>query len=331
MTARCNLRCPYCYSATFSGRGELTFEEARRLIEGAAELRTQQFAFTGGEPLLRSDLFELLRYAVELGLTPHIVTNGILLSESAAQQLARLDIYTIVSVDGASPATHERMRGEGTWKRVHEGIQRLRKAGVEFCTVMTITSYNYGEAAPYLCHAMELGATHAAYIPAIPSGRALRNTWLLPSSDQVLKAAYAIQEAAEETGYYAAIWCSPFLNAFISSDRVFVGGCGRDGLDIDPEGNVLLCDVLDIRITSIRDRSVVDAWREFLAHPLVNELEAPSRLQAPCRTCPHRDSCGGGCVARSLFAFNNLFGPDPLCPIVAEWLQRRSSAEQRNA
>jgi pyrroloquinoline quinone biosynthesis protein E len=90
-------------------------------------------------------------------------------------------------------------------------------------------------------------------------------------------------------------------------------------MDICVNGDALLCDVLDIVITNVRERNVADAWIEYESHPLVRTLSSP-KLKEPCIDCPIKSKCLGGCYARAQLILGDLYGPDPLCPRVESFL-----------
>ncbi|WP_168371282.1 radical SAM protein [Pyrodictium occultum] len=116
VTAACNLRCPYCYAARYLGERPLSTGEALRLVGEAAELGVAHINLTGGEPLLRGDILELLAAAVDSGIEASLFTNMALLRDGVAGELARLGVLLYTSLDGPREV-YEAAKGPGSWER----------------------------------------------------------------------------------------------------------------------------------------------------------------------------------------------------------------------
>lgn len=143
-TDGCNLRCPYCYvSSTKKLNGELETAEAKALIDDARDLGAQVVAFTGGEPLLRRDLFELAAYASGLGLRCNIITNATLISgpRKAHQVAEAFDVVTI-SLDGGIAERHDETRGQGTFERTRRALGLLNAQGIKPLINHVVTNEN---------------------------------------------------------------------------------------------------------------------------------------------------------------------------------------------
>lgn len=313
-TGRCNLSCKHCYAARFSNSHELSTGEALKMIEGLSEINARHLSITGGEPTLRGDLPKLIMEAQDRGLEVSIVTNTLLLKEELMTFLAKRDVEVQVSIDGATKETFTKIRGP-FFDLLLSRIERLKRLGARLKPIMTINTINYREAGDYvrLCAKMEV--TGAALIPLIPVGRADKG--LMPSSDMTKEAFLMAVQAAEEAGLSIELWCSPFACSFIRSKVAEVCHCMiASGLDIAPDGSVLLCDTLDMRITSV-NMGVQRAWEEYLSNKLVKSLSSPT-FKVFCRTCKYVEECLGGCHARAKAFYGDLKMPDPLCPIASK-------------
>ncbi|GIG68792.1 StsB family radical SAM/SPASM domain sactipeptide maturase [Phytomonospora endophytica] len=132
ITDGCNLRCPYCYASSEKALpGELSHEESLRLVEQAAELGAGTMVFTGGEPMMRRDLFDVVRHARSLGMRTNIITNGTLIRNAkTAETMSELFDMVTVSMDGATAEQHEKTRGRGTFAKTSTGLRLLNDAGV---------------------------------------------------------------------------------------------------------------------------------------------------------------------------------------------------------
>lgn len=315
-TAKCNMACRHCYvRGRFKGP-ELSTEEALRMVRELPELGTVHLAITGGEPFIRPDIIDIAREAVEYGLSISFNTNGSLINDELARELRKLGARTFISLDGADREVCDAIRGPGAWQKALKALSVLRSYGVEFSIVMTITSLNYklGRKHVLLCEAV--GAWEAVFLPLIPSGLASSNYELMPSPSQVVSCLKAAEEAAEEIGYHVSVWCAPFAARALSSKRIYVAPCSEGVMDISPEGDLLLCDTLDLRAGNVK-AGVARAWEEFLAFK--DRLLSSRRPWAmePCSSCPIAGFCEGGCLARAYLMKGDIMAPDPLCPYVA--------------
>ena len=316
-TARCNRSCRHCYVADRFSGPELTTEEARALIRELAEGGTVHLAFTGGEPFLRPDVLDLAREAVELGLRVSFNTNGTLVDERLARELRRLDAFVFLSLDGADREVCDAIRGPGAWRQALRALAVLRSYGVPFSIIMTITSLNYGLGRKHVLLCEAVGAWEAVFLPLIPAGRAAGpGRELVPDARQVLACLREAEEAAEEVGYHATVWCAPFAARFTRSKRIYVAPCSEGVADISPQGELLFCDTLDLRTGDVRE-GFSRAWEAFLAFK--EELLRGRDVEGmePCSRCPVRAFCEGGCLARALLMRKDVRAPDPLCPAVA--------------
>ncbi len=316
-TSRCNLACRHCYVAGRFRGPELTTQEGLRLVDELAELGVVHLSFTGGEPLLRRDVFELARRAVEDGMRVSFTTNATLIDERVARAMRSLDAFAFVGLDGPDREVCDAIRGQGAWRKAIRGMAELRSYGVEFSVIMTISSLTYGLGRKHALFCEAVGASEAILIPLIPAGRAGgRGRNLMPTSSQVVRCVKDVEEAVEEVGYRACVWCAPFLEDVVSSRRVYIFECSEGVMDISPQGDILLCDTLDLSVSNVRE-GVEEAWRKYEAFrdELLSGRDTLER--EPCRSCPIRDFCQGGCLARALLMEDDIGAPDPLCPRVS--------------
>lgn len=315
LTSRCNLACRHCYTARFPSQGELDRDQAMSIVHCAANAGIRHIGFTGGEVFLRKDTLALIREASELGLSTSVVTNGALLREEVARELAEWAVFVYLSIDGADKETHEKIRGPGSWSFIAPAVEAMQKFDLRFATVMAVSNLNCAEVGEYLSLAKELGALAGCLIPVMPAGRAGMEMILKP--EQMVRVLRNVDEAVAELNFPASLWCTPFARLVVKSKRISAGFCRTsDDLDLDPQGNMLLCDVLDIVFSNIKEKGILEAWQEQEEHPLVKSLTNP-KLREPCLDCPLRNRCRGGCFARAQIMAGDIEAPDPLCPRVA--------------
>jgi len=310
------MACEHCYtSGRFSGP-ELTTEEALKMVAELAELGASHLAITGGEPFLRPDVLDVAREAREHGLSVSFNTNGSLIDDRLAKELRELDAFAFVSIDGADREVCDVLRGPGAWEKALRGMALLRSYGVEFSTIMTVTALNYGQGRKHVLLSEAVGAWEAVFLPLIPAGRAGSNRALMPKPEQVVSCKRRAEEAVEEIGYRASVWCAPFVADFVRSRRIYVYPCSDGVMDISPQGELLFCDTLDLKASNVRV-GVKKAWEEFLSFRQELLSGRDMALVEPCASCPIRPLCDGGCLARAYLVAGDIRAPDPLCPRAA--------------
>jgi MoaA/NifB/PqqE/SkfB family radical SAM enzyme len=161
VTYACNLRCRHCYAN--AGRqwpDELSTEEAKRVIDTFDKAGVVAIAWSGGEPMMRPDIYELSRYAYEKGIYVAMATNGTLINENTAQKLWDSGVrFLQVSLDGANPRTHDEFRGvDGAWERATNAIKIASKMGFFINVAMTATKDNWREIPSVIDLSEKLGA-----------------------------------------------------------------------------------------------------------------------------------------------------------------------------
>lgn len=181
----CNLTCNHCFAGELPRNDDaLALSEIDALFETFARIGSFRIGLTGGEPLLRKDLFEILDSAAAHGLHPCLTTNGLLIDERIAKELGRRDFAWLnVSLDGATELSNDYVRGPGVFRRVREKLEILR-AHARFTLAFTIMSTNDDEVEACVRLAEEAGAHTAVFRPLYPVGMALANPHLEPEYDR---------------------------------------------------------------------------------------------------------------------------------------------------
>lgn len=316
ITARCNLNCLHCYASLYHGELELNLDNIIRIIDSAVEAGVEHINFTGGDPLLRSDIFNILEYCINVGIEPSIFTNLTLINDEIASRLSKMEIYVLTSIDGFSKETYEKIRGFNNWERFLNGVKKIISYGIEAHANISVNVLNYSYVDKIIEEVLKLGFQHLSMIPTIPSGRAFK--WnLYVDSRMFMEAVKLAANKMEEIGYSLGVWCAPFTGVIVNSSRLHFGCCRKwRVMDITPSGRVVLCDVLNIEVSNVNDFSVKDAWMELLNNPIVKSVRNPKPIH-PCDKCRFWSNCMGGCYARAYVLTGNFGNPDPLCPKVS--------------
>ena len=319
VTSKCNLNCRHCYTLPYRFERDLNTSIVKKIIEEAADAGVEHIHYTGGEPLLRNDIFDILWHTIELGIDTSLFTNATLVNDEIAARLARTSVTIYTSIDGHNREVYESIRGLGTWSKFLRGVRELVEYGLYVHMNISVTELNWMYIDKIIRKAVELGASSVSLIPAMPAGNALKfNTYVRP--EHFAKALIKADEVAKELGIYVSIWCSPFTPIVVKSDRILFSNC-RDWnvMDLSPSGRVLICDVLNIDVGRITELGVRGAWRKLRSNELIRRIENPKLEKEPCKSCPIKNLCRGGCYARTYIVSRSIDMPDPLCPRVANY------------
>lgn len=315
VTKRCNLKCPHCYVARIEER-ELSEEEKLQLLREAIGVGLKKIDLTGGEFLLDESAPKIIKLLFDSGVETTVFTNGLSLTEERIDFLSSFPIELIISLDGGKRETHELVRGKGSWERLLSSVSILSLRGVKFSFLMAINKFNFKETYSYVKLARECGAEKACFIPTMLSGRA--DPRIVPEPIEILKFLEDVENVASELKYPVSLWCMPFADILVSSPHIEVEHCRigePDIVDIDPMGNLLLCDVLSMKFGNVLRRGFVAALNEQSKTPIFNSIFDPNPV-GPCKECQNWNRCKSGCFARSCL-MGDILSPDPLCPKVS--------------
>jgi radical SAM protein with 4Fe4S-binding SPASM domain len=348
ITDRCNLACAHCYSRSGPGRdtkNELSTAEALALIDDFSEMGVPLILFSGGEPLLREDIWELARHARKKGIKMALSTNGTLITADIAGKIKESGIeYAGISLDGATAATHDRFRNvEGAFERSVAAFSRCREAGVRCGVRITLTRENCGELGALVDLAQKIGAGRFCLYWLVPTGRGMESyNRLQLGPDAVTDALRLLYRRAQETDAETMEFLtvdapqdaihllssmehdrSPDLidaRSLIASSK---GGCsaGDRVANIDPQGNVYPCQFArsyEFLVGNVREQPFSKLWDNAANPVLARFRERPLTLTGACGRCRHRELCGGGCRVRAFAASGDFSADDPFCYVREE-------------
>ncbi len=321
VTNDCNLRCTHCYvsSGDFVPENEMTADDLYRLIDEAHDLGVQRFYFTGGEPFMRRDIFELIEYVCsESELV--ILTNATFFNKSILARLTevarningeatnnydqprRLNVQ--ISVDGPDAELHERVRGPRTFKRTIQGIRDLVSIGLTPVISTAITTHNMERIAETTRMLGELGVKEHHILWLQERGRAYDNNDLLIPPGKVTRIMRDLREVAAETGMVIDNETSLRVRVRGKHGRkTDLCNCGYESLDVFSDGQVYPCvwfsGAPSLACGSVRERSLRDIW---LNSPILQEIRANSvQHRDGCNECHLKFICGGGTNCSSYF------------------------------
>lgn len=340
-TAGCNLECAHCRRLDVSRQmmaDDLTTEEAKAFLDDVASYGRPILVLSGGEPLVRPDIFDLAVYARERGLPVSLATNGTLVDEATAVSIAASGIQRVaVSLDGADAATHDGLRREpGSFRAALRGLHHLRKAGVGLQVNTTVTLHNVHQLEEIYAMAVALGADalHLFMLVPVGCGATIEPTHQLEARryEEVLNWIY---EKAQTGPIHIRPICAPHYFRVLRQRRVremprefgpvfrhlspasppefhaMTRGClaGTGIAFVSHRGEVFPCGYLPLVAGNVRERSFRDIWE---TSPVLNLLREPDLLGGKCGECEFRRICTG-CRARAWLASGDLLGEEPLC------------------
>ena len=305
MTFGCNLRCPHCYinAGERAGKEELSTDEGKTLIDQIAEVSKPILILSGGEPLLRDDVFELARYATEKGLIVAMGTNGTLITDSVASNLKSSGVKAVaISLDSSVPDRHDAFRGvKGSWKGALEGIDACIENGIDVQVNTTVTEQNYDEIDDIMALAEKHGASAFHLFFLVPTGRGKEIEDISP--DMYERMIEGVLDKIANAKYKLAVRpvCAPQFMRIASQKGLnlerWTRGCiaGLTYCRIYPTGEVTPCPYLPIKLGNIRETRFGEIW---FHSPILNALRDFDNLKGKCGVCEYRDVCGG-CRARA--------------------------------
>jgi len=330
VTRSCNLNCIHCRAAASKGPypGEFTTEEAFGLIEEIASFSTPVVILTGGEPLLREDIFDLARYGSHRGLRMVMAPNGTLLDAEKARRLKESGIQRVsISLDGATGASHDRFRQvPGAFAGALRGIEFLKKVGLEFQINTTVTQGNYQELPAILDLAVRLQAAAHHIFLLVPTGRGkdLRDQAI--SAEDYERILHWFYDQREKVSLHLKATCAPHYYRILrqrakaegkkmdstplgleAMTRGCLGGIGF--CFISHVGDVQPCGYLEVQAGNTREGRLREIWENS---PIFNRLRDFNSYQGRCGRCEYVRVCGG-CRARAFYQEGDFMAEEPLC------------------
>ena len=316
LTKACNLRCPHCYmDGGKKAANELTTQECLSLIDELNTLGTEMLILTGGEPLLRKDIFEIAQHASSLGIWVVMGTNGCLINDNSVKKMIECGVQGVaISIDSIDPKKHDQFRGgPDAWHHAVRALEICRDNGLQVLVQTTVMEMNYDEIPELLKFAREKGAWSFNLYFLVQTGRGqLLNDLSAERTEHMLS--NLVDWQAEHRPMLVRSKCAPQFKQ-IAYERgmggLESGGCmaGTEYCRITPEGDVTPCPYMDVVAGNVRDQSFGDIWR---TSKVFQELRDVKQLKGRCGKCEFNELCGG-CRCRAYAAFGDYLQEDPAC------------------
>lgn len=329
-TRRCNLACKHCRAVAEDHpyENELDTKASFKLLDEIREVGQPIIILTGGEPLLRDDIFDIAAYGTKIGLRMVMAPNGTLITEESARKMKESGIKRIsISLDGSTPEVHNEFRGvENAYENALKGIELAKQAGIDFQINTTITKTNLEQIPKILRLAEELGAVAHHIFLLVPTGRGKYIVDSEINAKEYEETLNWFYDQRTKTSLQLKATCAPHYYRILRQrarkegqkvnfethglDAVTKGCLAGTGFCfVSHVGKVQTCGFLDVECGDITQNSFVDVWNNS---PVFNQLRNDDNLEGKCGICEFRKVCGG-CRARAYEATGDYLSPEPLC------------------
>ena len=338
MNNRCNLKCKHCYieAKDEKDEGELSTQEAKRFIQDLGKLKIPVLLFSGGEPLLREDVYELATWAVKKGVRPILSTNGTLISQEVAKKLKTSGFkYIGISLDGLEKVHDDFRSREGAFQQALDGLQNVMEVGLRSGVRFTINEKNKDELPQVLDLVKKRKIPRFCMYHLVYSGRGKELISLDTSKVDKEKTIEFIIERTlklckEGTELEILTVDNPVDGIMIyryiqkrypeKADEVYellrrAGGCsaGEKIANVDSRGEVHPCQFWqNLSLGNVKEKSFAEIWLDTNNHHLRKLRDKANYLKGRCRECEWIKICGG-CRVRAEATYGDPWEEDPAC------------------
>ena len=303
VTRECNMKCSHCYINATEDKlnNELTTDEAKKLIDQISQVSRPLLILSGGEPLLRKDIFEIIKYGASKGLKMGLGSNGSLINNKIAKQLKNAGISTVsISIDSNIPMQHDEFRGvKGAWKKAINACKTLHKNNILVQVNTTLTHQNYDQIDDIMSLAEDIGVENFHLFFLVPTGRGIKLNDISPQKYEEMITKTFAKVANHRLNVRPS--CAPQFMRIAQGMgldmRQWIRGCiaGLYYCRIYPNGDVTPCPYLPIKLGNSREQNFKEIW---FNSKVFEALRNPNALKGKCGACEFRTICGG-CRARA--------------------------------
>lgn len=325
ITNSCNLKCKHCYASSGTRfENEMSFEEIKNLVDQLEEMNVTYVTVTGGEPLMRPDVFEIIKYIRNKNMNVMLTTNGTLMTQEIIDKLKNLGVDSVqISIDSHLEQVHDAFRGmQGAYKKSIEGIKLCKKNNMKVSIMSTLSAINRKYLRELMNLALELKVDAFGIERFVPEGRGIANEKeIIISADDLkrcLEILYEYRKSSKETFFTTNDPLFAFVDGsyktlydLYKKNPKLCGGCsvGHASFVITPDGEVGLCTRLYKRIGSIREKNIKDIISE---NEVIQKICDRDNLEGRCGKCKYKKICGG-CRGWAYNTTGNYLSEDNLC------------------
>lgn len=316
-TNACNMYCDHCYrEAGCKAEEELSTSEAKTMLEQIARAGFKIMIFSGGEPLIRPDILELVAYATKLGLRPVFGTNGTLITLDMAHKLKAAGAMGMgISLDSMDAKKHNEFRKfPNAWEGAVQGMKNCREAGLPFQIHTTVMDWNSHELEAMTDFAVELGAVAHHFFFLVPTGRAKTIEAESLRAEQYEAVLTRIMKKQQEVDIELKPTCAPQFMRIAAQMGVktrFRRGClaGTAYCIISPRGKVQPCAYLNMELGDVRETPFDEIWKNSEVLNTLRTLE----YKGGCGSCEFKRVCGGCRARAACYNDGDYMAEEPWC------------------
>ena len=319
LTYRCPLHCPYCSNPLEMTRAEAELSTAdwKRVFTQARNLGVLQLGLSGGEPLVRKDLEELVAHARQEGMYSTLVTSALGLTRARAQRIKEAGIDHIqISFQDVDPETAEKIAGVRSVKQKREAAVIVKELDLAFSVNVVLHRANLDRIEEIIDMAGTMGADRVELANTQYYGWALKNrAALLPTRAQVEKSRAIAERAIQRyRGKMQIIYVMP--DYYEAYPKPCYGGWGKVYVLVTPDGRALPChgatEIKHLEFVNVRDHDLEWIWQHS---PIFNAFRGDAWMREPCRTCPRKAQDFAGCRCQAYALTGDATNPDPVCTL----------------
>ena len=318
LTYRCPLKCVWCNNPldfdSYASK-ELSTEEWKRVLREGRELGALQLGFSGGEPMLRDDLEELVAEAEQLGYYTNLITSGVGLTPARLSALKAAGLKQIqLSVQSADRALTDKLVGARAHDLKIEVAKRIKAEGFPMVLNVPVFRQNIDQVEEILALAEEIGVDYMEFANIQYYNWALLNREeLLPTREQIERAEAVVVATRERLGKRMIIYFV-IPDYYESRPKACMNGWGAIHLTIAPDGAALPCQearqITSLEFPTVREHSLKWLWEES---PTFNKFRGDTWMKAPCRNCDEKERDFGGCRCQAFLLTGDAANTDPAC------------------
>ena len=317
VTNACNMYCAHCYrDAGCKAEDELSTADAKKLLTEIKRAGFQIMIFSGGEPLMRPDILELVKFADSLGLFPVFGTNGTLITPQMAKDLKAAGARAMgISLDSLDAAKHDKFRSfPGGWQSAVDGMKNCKAAGLPFQIHTTVMDWNAPELEDMIDFAVEIGARAHHFFFLVPTGRAATIEEESLRAEQYEDVLTRIMKKQQTVPIELKPTCAPqFLRiaAELGMKSRFHRGClaGLSYCIISPKGKVQPCAYLKEYLGDVRDTPFDEIWKN---NAVLQKLRT-MKYDGGCGACKYQRVCGGCRARAAIYHDGDYMAEEPWC------------------
>jgi PqqA peptide cyclase len=317
LTYKCPLHCPWCSNPLDFDKfkNELTTEEWKKVLREGRKMGALQLGFTGGEPMLRDDLEELVAYSEDLGYYTNLITSGVGLTPKRLRALKKAGLKQIqLSVQSGSKELSKKLVGVDVFDQKMDVFEDIKSQGFPMVLNIPICKQNIGETRQMLEMAEKLGVEYIEFANVQYYNWAMLNRdEFMPSREQIEEAESIVKEFRERLGNAMQIY---FVIPDYYDDRpkACMNGWGAIHLTIGPTGEALPCQearvIKGLEFPNVRDEPLDWIWNNS---PVFNAYRGNDWMKDPCKSCDEKEDDHGGCRCQAYLLTGDAANTDPVC------------------